>query len=80
MSRATLEEFSRRHGQNQAAGYLGMSQSSLNKALQLGRVIFVTKHKDGSYTAEELRPFPSQTKKEPRHNHKTSQRELSALS
>lgn len=68
MSRATLKEFARRHGQNQAAGYLGMSQSSLNKALQLGRVVYVTRHKDGSYTAEELRPFPSQPKKDSSHS------------
>jgi len=63
MSRKSLDEFARARGQTNAANLLGMSQGSLNKALQVGRDIFVT---DGSFTAEELRPFPVQSAKRSR--------------
>jgi len=66
MSRKSLEEFARARGQTNAANLLGMSQGSLNKALQVGRDVFVTEHADGSYTAEELRPFPVQSAKRTR--------------
>ena len=60
MSRTTLQEFARLHGQTRAAGLLGLSQGSLNKALRVGRDIYVTEVESGVFTAEELRPFPSQ--------------------
>ena len=60
MSRKTLQEFSQVHGQTKAASLLGLSQGSLNKALRVGRDIYVTELEDGVFTAEELRPFPSQ--------------------
>jgi hypothetical protein len=63
MCRITLNEFSIEHGQTKAAGLLGMSQGALNKALRVGRDIYVTKKLDGSYVAEEVRPFPSQSLK-----------------
>ena len=66
MSRKSLDEFARARGQTNAANLLGMSQGSLNKALQVGRDIFVTEHADGSFTAEELRPFPVQSAKRSR--------------
>jgi hypothetical protein len=66
MSRKSLDEFARAHGQTNAANLLGMTQGSLNKALQVGRDIFVTEHADGSFTAEELRPFPVQSAKRSR--------------
>ena len=60
MSRTTLQEFARLHGQTRAASLLGLSQGSLNKALRVGRDIYVTDVESGVFTAEELRPFPSQ--------------------
>lgn len=60
MSRTTLHEFARQYGQTKAAALLGMTQSSLNKALRVGRDIYVTKHIEGTYSAEEIRPFPCQ--------------------
>ncbi|MCY1306573.1 Cro [compost metagenome] len=39
---------------------LGCSAAAISKALSAGREILVTCHKDGTFTAEELRPFPSQ--------------------
>jgi hypothetical protein len=63
MSRTTLHEFAQEHGQTKAATLLGLTQGSLNKALRVGRDVYVTRHCDGSFSAEELRPFPSQAKK-----------------
>lgn len=60
MSRITLKEFAVEKGQTKAASLLGMSQGALNKALRVGRDIFVTERADGSFVAEEVRPFPSQ--------------------
>lgn len=62
MSRTTLQEFARLHGQTRAASLLGLSQGSLNKALRVGRDIYVTEVESGVFTAEELRPFPSQNR------------------
>lgn len=59
MSRKTLQEFAREHGQTKAASLLGLTQGSLNKALRVGREVYVTEHKPGVFTAEELRPFPT---------------------
>ena len=59
MSRTTLQEFARLHGQTRAASLLGLSQGSLNKALRVGRDIYVTEVESGVFTAEERRPFPS---------------------
>ncbi|MDH0640177.1 Cro/CI family transcriptional regulator [Pseudomonas sp. GD03860] len=60
MGRKHLKDFAAEHGQTKAAALLGMAQGSLNKALRLGRDVYVTEHADGTYTAEEIRPFPSQ--------------------
>jgi hypothetical protein len=62
----TLSQFATEKGQTKAGNLLGMTQSSINKALQVGREVFVTEHADGSYTAEELRPFPVQSAKRTR--------------
>lgn len=64
MSRIPIQEFVNEHGQTKASKILGLSQGSLNKALRVGRRISVIKHDDGTFTAEELRPFPSQAKRE----------------
>lgn len=61
MRRIPLADFIReKKGQVAAAEVLGMSQGALSKALRLGRSVFITEHDDGSVTAEEVRPFPSQ--------------------
>ncbi|AJZ95411.1 Cro/Cl family transcriptional regulator [Pseudomonas simiae] len=60
MSRITLKQFSVEKGQTRAAALLGMSQGALNKALRVRRDIFVTDVGNGSFVAEEVRPFPSQ--------------------
>jgi hypothetical protein len=59
MSRITLTEFAADMGQTKAATLLGMTQGALNKALRVGRDIYVTARQDGSFSAEEVRPFPS---------------------
>lgn len=61
MNRIHIKEFAVEKGQAEAARLLGMTQGGLSKAIRVGRDIFVTRHADGSYTAEEVRPFPSQT-------------------
>lgn len=60
MRRITLSDFAAEKGQVTAAKLIGMRQSSLSKALSVGRAVYVTEHDDGTFTAEELRPFPSQ--------------------
>lgn len=63
MRRITLSEFAAEKGQIKAAELIGMRQSSLSKALRVGRSVFVTEHEDGTFSAEESRPFPSQSGK-----------------
>ncbi|WP_028627685.1 Cro/CI family transcriptional regulator [Metapseudomonas resinovorans] len=65
MKRVQLSEFAKAHGQTKAAQLLGMAQGSLSKAIRTGRDVYVTEHEDGTFTAEELRPFPSQHPKKP---------------
>lgn len=60
MSRIHIKEFVADHGQAEAAALLGMTQGALSKAIRVGRDVYVTEHADGTYTAEETRPFPSQ--------------------
>lgn len=61
MRRIRLSQFANEKGQTKAAALLGMSQSALNKAIQVGREIFVIETDDGSVSAEEIRSFPSQS-------------------
>lgn len=63
MSRTSLQEFAKSKGQTEAASILGMTQGSLSKAIRVGRDVYVTEHGDGSFTAEEVRSFPSQPTK-----------------
>ncbi len=63
MRRIPLNEFATEKGQVQAAAMLGMSQGALSKALRVGRSVYVTEHEDGTFSAEEVRPFPSQQSK-----------------
>lgn len=63
MRRITLSQFADEQGQTRAACLLGMTQGALNKAIRVGRSIFVSEGADGSFVAEELRPFPVQSAK-----------------
>lgn len=60
MTRIHIKQFAQEKGQAEAARLLDMTQGGLSKAIRVGRDIYVTQHPDGSYTAEEVRPFPSQ--------------------
>ncbi|MDG9928284.1 MULTISPECIES: Cro/CI family transcriptional regulator [unclassified Pseudomonas] len=60
MRRIPLNEFATEKSQVNAASLLGMTQGALSKALRVGRDIYVTEHDDGTYSAEEVKPFPSQ--------------------
>ncbi|RQE92350.1 hypothetical protein IPC288_32000 [Pseudomonas aeruginosa] len=50
-------------GQTKAAALLGLTQGALNKALRVGRDIYVTENADGTYSAEEVKAFPSHSAK-----------------
>lgn len=63
MKKTPLPELVNRLGQAVVAKALGVSAPAISKALVAGREIYVTEHEDGTLTAEELRPFPSQQPK-----------------
>ncbi|ENT2765626.1 Cro/CI family transcriptional regulator [Pseudomonas aeruginosa] len=58
-----FEDFVARKGQAKAASLLGVTQGAISKALRAGRKINVFCHDDGSYSAEEIKPFPNQAAK-----------------
>ncbi|WP_082148716.1 Cro/CI family transcriptional regulator [Pseudomonas helleri] len=60
MNQFKLPDLVVQKGQASVAEALGISPAAIHKALRSGRQIIVTIHEDGSYTAQELRPFPSQ--------------------
>lgn len=60
MRRIPLTEFAKEHGHTKAAQMLGCTQGAVSKAIRAGREVFVLCDEDGSVSAEELRPFPSQ--------------------
>jgi predicted DNA-binding protein (UPF0251 family) len=55
-----LTDYVKDRGQANAAAELGVHQTAISKALRIGRNVVVTQMPDGSVTAEEIRPFPSQ--------------------
>lgn len=57
--RIKLKDYVLRFGQTKTAQALGVYQSAIFKAISLQRDITVIVHEDGSVSAEELRPFPS---------------------
>lgn len=63
MKKTPLPELVERIGQAAVAKGLDVSAPAIAKALKAERVIQVTEHEDGSFTAEEIRPFPSQQQK-----------------
>lgn len=60
MKKTTLPELVARIGQAAVAKALGISSPAVAKALKTARDIQVQEHDDGSFTATEIRPFPSQ--------------------
>ncbi|WP_422778066.1 Cro/CI family transcriptional regulator [Pseudomonas shirazensis] len=60
MRRIPLSEFAKEHGHTKAAQILGCTQGGLSKAIRVGRDVYVTVDEDGTVTAQEQRPFPSQ--------------------
>jgi DNA-binding transcriptional regulator YdaS (Cro superfamily) len=64
MKEIPLDAFVADKGQSEASRLLGVTPPAISKALSAERKITVFEHEDGSFTAEELRPFPSQ------HTHK----------
>ena len=63
MKQIPLTELVAEHGQAPVARALGVSPAAISKALTAERNILVTVADDGSYSAEELRPFPAQPSK-----------------
>ncbi|MEO4014797.1 Cro/CI family transcriptional regulator [Pseudomonas rossensis] len=61
MERIPLADFCEAHGQTAAAKKLCITQGALSKALRIGRKVDVITHRDGSFSAEEIKPFPSQS-------------------
>jgi predicted transcriptional regulator len=59
MKKTSLPELVERIGQAAVAKALGVSSPAISKALRIQRDIQVLEHRDGTYTAEEIRPFPS---------------------
>lgn len=60
MKKTPLPKLVERIGQTAVARALGVSSPAISKALRNERDIQVIEHDDGTYTAEEIRPFPSQ--------------------
>lgn len=60
MKRIPLTTFVGERTQEECAALLGCTQGAISKALRVGRAVFVTELDDGTFSAEELRPFPAQ--------------------
>lgn len=63
MQRTPLKEFVTRVGQIKAAAALGLTQGGISKALRADREVYVIDLGDGSYKAEEIKPFPGQAQR-----------------
>ncbi|MGX1127340.1 Cro/CI family transcriptional regulator [Pseudomonas sp. HLS-6 TE3448] len=59
MKKTPLPDLVQRIGQSAVAKGLGVSAPAIAKALKAEREILVTEHEDGSFTAEEIKPFPA---------------------
>lgn len=60
MNQIHLSDLVIKIGQAAVAEAFGISPAAIHKAIRSGRQIIVTIHDDGTYTAQEFRPFPSQ--------------------
>lgn len=63
MRRIPLADFAKEQGHTKAAQLLGCTQGAISKAIRLGREVFVTVLEDGSFSAEEIKSFPTQGSK-----------------
>lgn len=54
-----LSAFVKEKGQDEAAKFLGSSQTAICKALKTGRLILVNEDQPGIFSALELKSFPS---------------------
>lgn len=59
MKHINLKDFAKDRGQPEAASILGMTQGALSKAIRIGRDVLVIERLDGTFTAIEIRGFPS---------------------
>jgi len=59
MSRMTLADYAKIHGQAKTANDFGVIQCAISKAIRSGRDIFVIIQEDGKIRGEEVRPFPA---------------------
>lgn len=59
MNKIPLSQFVDRFGQHEAARKLGVTQPAISKALRFNREIHVTENDDGTFSANEIKPFPS---------------------
>ncbi|MCO7512367.1 Cro/CI family transcriptional regulator [Serratia fonticola] len=62
MKRYSLFEFVQTHGQAKTAEIFGVNQSAISKAVRLCRNVTVYESGDGTFKAEETRPFPHREK------------------
>lgn len=60
MQSIPLTEFVASVGQLKAAAALRMSQGGISKAIKAEREVYVTALPDGTFMAQELKPFPGQ--------------------
>ncbi|MCS3472475.1 hypothetical protein M2401_006239 [Pseudomonas sp. JUb42] len=58
MNQIQLPDLVAKIGQATVAEAFGITPAAVHKAVRSGRNIIVTVHEDGSYSAQELRPFP----------------------
>ncbi|SIQ83237.1 Cro/CI family transcriptional regulator [Pseudomonas flexibilis] len=62
MQKIQLSELVSTKGLAAVSRALGVSPPAIHKAISVNRNIFVTVRDDGTWVAEEVRPFPSQKK------------------
>ena len=64
MNQIPLSQLVEDKGQAQVARALGVSAAAISKAISAERKIMVTIHPSGEMEAQELKPFPSQIRRE----------------
>ncbi len=64
MNRIRLSDYVKEHGQAKTAEALELTQGALSKALRAGRDIYIVTGPGGNVAAEEVKAFPSQSRRE----------------
>ncbi|MFS1583928.1 MAG: Cro/CI family transcriptional regulator [Candidatus Arsenophonus phytopathogenicus] len=59
MLKIPLSDYLKENSQEKAANLIGVHQTAISKAIRTGRKIFLIPNKDGRFTADEHKPFPS---------------------